>query len=189
MGQPVRNMISEPPMSDTRHLSDLKFDERPISRGNVHDEAETKVEKPQTDMVMLQKADVWMSQFKTRLNVGIIALVVLWGSVSYYKSTEMRLEAHTLPDTEQIMADGSMDDAVMIHAVEGDTLQREAPVQSVKTEEATVTPPVKAAKAAPTKTTKKAAAQKVLKNKASGGKSPSRQPKKLKKSLAVKRAS
>jgi len=175
-------------MSDTRHLADLKFEERPLSPSTEPAEAAPKTAGLQTDMVMLQKADVWMSQFKTRLNVSIIALVVLWGSVSYFKSTEMRLEARTTP--ESILADGSVDDGLMIHAVQGDNLKREAPAEAVETEEAVTKLPEKTVIPAPIKTLKKTVTPKTVKNKAAGGnKIQSKNKKNLKKSLAAKSAS
>ncbi|MDQ3233400.1 MAG: hypothetical protein M3Q07_16400, partial [Pseudobdellovibrionaceae bacterium] len=114
----------------------------------------------------------------------------IWGSVSYYKSTEIRLEARKPP--EQIVADGShVEDPVLIQDIEGDATQRETPIEAekVKTEEAVSNLPVKAAKAAPTKTVKKTVAQKNVKSKMAGSKNSGRQQKKLKKSLAAKPAS
>ncbi len=131
-------------MSDTRHLSDLKFDERPLSM----DLQSVQSEAPQTDMVMLQKADVWMSQFKTRLNISIIGLVVLWGGVSYYKSTGiMQLAAHSAPETERFLADGSMDESSQIQTLEVDSMQRGMPldkVEAVETEDTEIEAAVEA---------------------------------------------
>lgn len=161
-------------MSDTRHLADLKFDERPFSHPS---------EGMRTDRVMLQKADVWISQFKTRLNIGIIALVVLWGAVSYFKSTSMQLAARTAPETEQILADGSADE-LTIATVEVDSLHREIPVETVEaveTEnlvevgEAEKLSPANTVNAAPAQVVKKHAVQKAA-----------RSQKKLKKSVASK---
>ncbi|MDQ3235109.1 MAG: hypothetical protein M3Q07_25140, partial [Pseudobdellovibrionaceae bacterium] len=58
----------QPPMSDTVHLSNLKLAERSMTHSPTPTAGEGKIEGLQTDVVMLQKADVWMSQFKTRLN-------------------------------------------------------------------------------------------------------------------------
>lgn len=199
-----RKASTEPPLSDTRHLSDLKFDERPISQNSVVETVpQPQVENLATDVVMLQKADVWMSQFKTRLNVGIIALVVLWAGVSYYKSTEIHLEARTLPDSETLVADEAARED-LVDAAAADDLKSEEASQVVRTE-ATVPTPVPEvakpvlvekprvvpalAKKAAAKPVKKALVQKA-KGKNSGGKTQARQQKKMKmkKSLAAKPA-
>jgi hypothetical protein len=134
-------------------------------------------------MVMLQKADVWISQFKIRLNISIIALVVLWGTVSYFKSTGMQFAARTAPETEQIPADDSMIQPT-IATLEVDSLNREIPVETVEaveTEkivevgEAETLAPVNTVKAMPAKAIKKPGAQKAA-----------RGQKKLKKSVASK---
>jgi hypothetical protein len=135
---------------------------------------------PQTEMIMLQKADVWMSQFKTRLNIGIVALIALWGLVSYLKSADMHLEARSLPEAEQILADGSADEVMSIQAVPG-SLERGAAVEPVVEKAAESKPTENAVKDVPSRTVKKSVAQKT-------GKSKSRPQKKPKKSLGSKPA-
>jgi hypothetical protein len=113
----------------------------------------------------LQKADVWIQQFRSRLNWGIIAMVLLWGAVSYFKSTGMQLAARALPEPERIVADGSLDE---IPTVEVNSLQREIEVETVEsvevveTEEAENNLPVNAAKAAPTETFRQDPAQNII---------------------------
>lgn len=181
----------EPPMSDTRHLADLKFDERPLSRNLDLQSSGHAAGGPQTDMIMLQKADAWMSQFKSRLNISIIALVVMWGAVSYFKSTGLQMAARSAPEPEKILADGTADDA-SIPTMEVDSLKaksEEIPVPTVETVEtvnAAIDAPATPAKveakveAAPPQV-KKAAAPK-----AAASKSAARNQKKLKKSVASK---
>jgi hypothetical protein len=180
-------------MSDTRHLADLKFDERPLTRSSQSRLSLHSSAAPQTDMMMLQKADVWMSQFKSRLNLTIISLVVLWGAVSYFKSTDMQLAAHAVPEVEHILADGSMDESTTIPVLEVDSMQREMSmetVEAVETVEAESKVSVDAdARVAPASTVKKGLTQKSAPKKAKAGKSASRNQKKLKKSVAAKPAS
>ncbi|WP_141731544.1 hypothetical protein [Oligoflexus tunisiensis] len=175
MSMTAQKTTSQPPMANSL-----------LAPGTKTQDPAAPMDAPQTDMVMLQKADVWMSQFKTRLNIGIIALVVLWGCVSYLKSTTMQLDARTAPEAERILADGSAEEVMTIHAVEG-ALERSAVVETVKVEDAKVAPPVNAVKAAvATRSVKRTLAQKTGKSKTAAGKS--RQQKKPKKSLASKPA-
>ena len=185
----AHKQIPEAPMSDTRHLADLKFDERPMSLNSESQISGHVGAAPQTDMIMLQKADVWMSQFKTRLNLSIIALVVMWGAVSYYKSTGLQLSARSAPDAEKFLADGSVDEA-SIPTMDVDSLKGkmdEIPVPTVETVET-----VKATAEVPEVTPKveavPVAVKKAAPPKASGNKSSARNQKKLKKSMASKSA-
>jgi hypothetical protein len=185
----THKQIPEAPMSDTRHLADLEFDDWPLSR-NLESQISGHVSAgPQTEIIMLQKADVWLSQLKARLNLSIIALVVMWGAVSYFKSTSLQLLAHSAPEAEKFLADGSADDASIPtmdgHSLKGNMEEIPVPtVETVKTVKADpalpeVAPKVKAAPVA----VKKAAAPKASVNKRSA-----RNQKKLKKSLASKSA-
>lgn len=189
------NITKQLPLSDTRHLSELKFEERsamPDTIQAAENPSQTNAEPLATDMVMLQKADVWMSQFKTRLNFGIIALVLLWGTVSWYKGTrEMHLEAKSAPEAENFLADGTQEQNDMsMPAGEADHMNHAVPVKAV--DEGAPAPvaqkPVLAP--APVKTVKpkavKKAVAKVNKGKPFGGKAQSKNPKK--KSLAAKPA-
>lgn len=193
----AHKQIPEPPMSDTRHLADLKFDERPLSRNSDFQISGHVAAGPQTEMIMLQKADVWMSQFKTRLNISIIALVVMWGAVSYYKSTGMQMAARSAPEVEKFLADGSADDSG-IPTMDVDSLKgsiEEIPVPTVETVEtvnASIAEPAAPAKVeakvepkveAPPPVVKKPAAVK-----AAASKNAARSQKKLKKSVASKTA-
>lgn len=185
----AHKQIPEAPMSDTRHLADLKFDDWPLSWKLEPQISGHVAAGPQTDIIMLQKADVWMSQFKARLNLSIIALVVMWGAVSYFKSTSPQLSARSAPEAEKFLADGSADDA-SIPTMGLDSLKgnmEEIPVPTVETVGRVkaapalpeVAPKVKAAPIA----VKKAAVPKALVNKSSP-----RKQKKLKKSVASKSA-
>jgi hypothetical protein len=180
-------------MSDTRHLADLKFDERPLSQNSDVQISGHVAAGPQTDMIMLQKADVWMSQFKTRLNIGIIALVVMWGAVSYFKSTGMQMAAHSAPEPEKFLADGSADDA-SIPTMDVDSLKgnvEEIPVPTVETVETTnaaIPVPVAPAKVATKVEAAAPVAKKPASPKAAASKSAARGQKKLKKSVASKPA-
>jgi len=181
--------IPEAPMSDTRHLADLKFDERPLSLNSESQISGHVAAGPQTDMIMLQKADVWMSQFKTRLNLSIIALVVMWGAVSYYKSTGMQLAARAAPEPEKILADGSADEA-SIPTMDVDSLKgkmEEIPVPTVGTvETGKATPAV--SEVLPKVEAVPVVQKKAMPPKASVNKSSARNQKKLKKSVASKSA-
>lgn len=180
-------------MSDTRHLADLKFDERPLTRSSHSGVSLHSSDAPQTDMVMLQKADVWMSQFKSRLNLTILSLVVLWGALSYFKSTDMQLAAHDAPEVERILADGSMDESTTIPVLEVDSMQREMTVETVEAVETVEVDSKVAVDAgatmAPASTVKKALTQKSAPQKARADKGASRNQKKLKKAVAAKPAS
>jgi hypothetical protein len=187
----AHKQIPEAPMSDTRHLADLKFDERPLSHNSDLQISGHVAAGPQTDMIMLQKADVWMSQFKTRLNISIIALVVMWGAVSYFKSTGLQLSARSAPEPEKFLADGSADET-SIPTMDVDSLKGksdEIPVATVETVEMeTVKAVPAAAEVAPKVEAAPAAVKKAAPPKASGNKSSARNQKKLKKSVASKSA-
>lgn len=187
----AHKQIPEAPMSDTRHLADLKFDERPLSRNSDFQVSGHVAAGPQTDMIMLQRADAWMSQFKTRLNISIIALVVMWGAVSYFKSTGMQMAARSAPEPEKFLADGTADEAG-IPTMDVDSLRgsgEETPVPTVETVE-TVSTSIPAAVAPPKVEAKVEVAPPVVKKtaapKAAASKSAARNQKKMKKSVASK---
>lgn len=181
----------KPPMSDTRHLADLKFDERPLSWNPDAQVSGHAAAGPQTDMIMLQKADVWMSQFKSRLNISIIALVMMWGAVSYFKSTGMHMAARSAPEPEKILADGSADDT-SIPTMEVDSLKGKSDdipvptVETVETVNASIDMPVAPAKVEAKVETAPPQVKKAAAPKAAASKNAARSQKKMKKSVASK---
>jgi hypothetical protein len=125
-------------------------------------------------MMMLPKADVWIHQFRFRLNLGIVALVLLWGAVSYFQSTGMQFAARAMPESDRILLEGSLSESGAIPTVDVNSLEREMAVETVEsveiveTEEAQTSLPVNAAQAAPTEILNKDLAQNISSSETSG---------------------
>ncbi len=196
--------MPERQISDPGPIAELKFEPSQIP---VIAEIENH-ETLGTDMIMLQKADLWMSQFKKRLNFGIIVMVMLWTGVSYYKSIEMPTD---IPEAELLVAhdDAESKDSTLVDLMESDRLLRPVSAEVVATENLTeseagdapaldekvaatamdkspvvVTPNKAVTKAS----TKKAVTQKTSKPKSKVTKAENRNQKKLKKAIAAKAA-
>lgn len=124
--------MPERQISDPGPIAELKFEPSQIP---VIAEIENH-ETLGTDMIMLQKADLWMSQFKKRLNFGIIVMVMLWTGVSYYKSIEMPTD---IPEAELLVAhdDAESKDSTLVDLMESDRLLRPVSAEVVATENLT----------------------------------------------------
>jgi hypothetical protein len=190
--QTMRQSAKKMPEShklDTNVVGELTFDSKaqPVIAEN---EPVLPTEPMGTDMVMLERADQWMAQFKNRLNLAIVGMVVLWVGVSYYKSTN--LQTTTLDvETPQIVADDSEESSaeIMVNSVQESTDMIASQPELAETEKVAdekLSMPSLPAQNQVEKPAAKVVEQKAIKVKKPIGKGQSKNQKKFKKTLASK---
>ncbi len=189
MGHSAKKM-TESHKLDSAVVGELTFDSK--AQPVISESASTLPAEPMgTDMVMLERADQWMVQFKKRLNLAIIGMVVLWVGVSYYKSTDLQSTTVEV-EAPQIVADDSAESSaeILVDSVQDagglSARQPEMAVTENAAEDKSSTSKVPAIQNILEKPASKVVEQKATKVKKPSGKAQSKNQKKFKKALASK---